>query len=145
MIRICTEADRESLAEYLKEEPYGRLMNRSIEEYGFERPYQTVYVDEEPPAEGGRIKGVYLWFCKNLLLYVKGNQVAIDFLEETMGIAAPEWVAGRKDNVNIVSWLLTDYQMENGLELPEICGADGEPVKYISSEEHAGEWSVLRR
>lgn len=145
MLRICKESDREALAEYLKEEAYGRAVLSLLEEFGFDRPFQIVYVDEQPPAEGGGIRGVYLWFHRNLLLYVKDNHVAVDFLEEMMGIEAPQWVAGRKDNVNIVSWLLTDYNMENGRELPEITGEGDEPVKCINRTEHTGEWSMLTR
>ena len=72
-----------------------------------------------------KISGVYLWLHGTLLLYCKENQVGIDFLEEMMGIEAPQKVAGRKDNVNIVSWLLTDYDLETGKTLPELTDKDG--------------------
>ena len=145
MLRVCNENDREILDEYLKDEPYGRVIISAVREFGFARPFQTVYVDEKPPAQGGGVRAVYLWFYKNLVLYAKENHVEADFLEEMMGISAPRRVAGRRDNVNIVSWLLTDYEMENGCELPEIMDENGEPAVFIKREEHAGEWSVLTR
>lgn len=145
MLRVCRENDMETLENYLADEPFGRAILSAVREYGFDRPFQTVYVDEEPPADGGGIRGVYLWYHKNLMLCVKGNSVATDFLEEMMGIEAPERVAGRRDNVNIVSWLLTDYEMQNGLELPELIGEGGERAAFLNREDHAGEWSMLIR
>ncbi len=44
----------------------------------------------------------------------------------------PEMVIGRKDNVNIVSWLLTDYRMDTVDEIPELCDEEGNGVE----EEH---------
>ena len=61
------------------------------------------------------------------------------------GIQAPERVAGRKDNVDIVSWLLTDYHMETGNTLPEITGENGKTVECLDRREHEGEWAVLTR
>ena len=114
MIRVCKEADKEVLAEYLKNEPYGKAIAAALEAFGVDAPFETVYIDEEPGGESAekKVRGVYLWLHGTLILYCKENQVGIDFLEEMMGIEAPRMVAGRKDNVNIVSWLLTDYDME---------------------------------
>ena len=36
----------------------------------------------------------------------------IDFLEQIVSMQVPEVVAGRPDNVNVISWLLTDYRQE---------------------------------
>ena len=55
MLRVCNENDREILEEYLKDEPYGRAIISAVREFGFDRPFQTVYVDEKPPAEGGGV------------------------------------------------------------------------------------------
>ena len=113
MIRVCKDADIAALEGYLKDEPYGKAIAAALAEFGAEAPFETVYIDEEPGGEDAekKVRGVYLWLHGTLILYCKENQVGIDFLEEMMGIEAPRMVAGRKDNVNIVSWLLTDYDL----------------------------------
>ena len=147
MIRLCKEADRAALAEYLKDEPYGRMIADAVDTFGVEAPFLIVYIDEAPGGEDAdkKISGVYLWLHGTLVLYCKENQVGIDFLEEMMGIEAPRMVAGRKDNVNIVSWLLTDYDMETGKALPEFTDKEGNPVECLGRAEHEGDWAVLRR
>ncbi len=147
MIRVCTEADRPVLEQYLKDEPYGKLIADAVAAFGVDAPFQIVYIDETPGGEDAdkKISGVYLWLHGTLLLYCKENQVGIDFLEEMMGIEAPQKVAGRKDNVNIVSWLLTDYVMEKGKTLPELTDKEGNPVEGLEKAEHEGEWAVLTR
>ena len=147
MIRVCKEADKEVLAEYLKDEPYGKAIAAALEAFGVDAPFETVYIDEEPGGESAekKVRGVYLWLHGTLILYCKENQVGIDFLEEMMGIEAPRMVAGRKDNVNIVSWLLTDYVMRTGKALPEFTDKEGNPVECLGRAEHEGDWAVLRR
>ena len=145
MIRVGKDADIAALAGYLSDEPYGKAIAAVLDEFGAEAPFETVYIDEEPGGEDAekKVRGVYLWLYGTLLLYCKENQVGIDFLEEMMGIEAPQKVAGRKDNVNIVSWLLTDYNMETGKTLPEITDKEGNPVECLGRPEHEGEWAVL--
>ena len=119
MIRVCAINDKEILEKYLQEEPYAGAILAAIEEFGFDEKFQTVYLDSEKrnlDTEGEQeteetVKGVYLWFHKNLLLYSKENKVDIDFLEQMIFMAAPDCVVGRKDNVNIVSWLLTEKRL----------------------------------
>ena len=108
MIRECNASDLETLEAYLKEEVYGKVILSLIEKNGFEQAAQSVYGD----FEEGVCKGVYLCIYKNLLLYCKENQVDIDFLEQIVSMQVPEVVAGRPDNVNVISWLLTDYRQE---------------------------------
>ena len=103
MIRECNASDLETLEAYLKEEVYGKVILSLIEKNGFEQAAQSVYGD----FEEGVCKGVYLCIYKNLLLYCKENQVDIDFLEQIVSMQVPEVVAGRPDNVNVISWLLT--------------------------------------
>ena len=110
MIRECTETDREILGGYLEEDSYGQAILHLIDEFGFEQKFQSVYMD----IEEEQCKGVYLMIYKNVLLYSKENQVEIDFLEQMLSVLVPEMVIGRKDNVNIVSWLLTDYRRSPG-------------------------------
>ena len=72
---------------------------------------------------------------KNVLLYSKENQVEIDFLEQMLSVLVPEMVIGRKDNVNIVSWLLTDYRMDTVDQIPELCDEEGNALKEGHPEE----------
>lgn len=86
-----------------------------------EQAAQSVYGD----FEEGVCKGVYLCIYKNLLLYCKENQVDIDFLEQIVSMQVPEVVAGRPDNVNVISWLLTDYRQEKAAANTGTSGSGG--------------------
>ena len=145
MIRECTAEDSTLLEEYLGDESYGRTVLSLIKQYGFDHSFQSIYAD----IEEDRCKGVYLCIHKNLLLYCKENQVDIDFLENLISMLVPEMVAGRKDNVNIVSWLLTDYRQDTVNKIPELCDEEGNPVEraVVSVEDSAeeAEWGVLLR
>ena len=124
MIRECNASDLETLEAYLKEEVYGKAILSLIEKNGFEQAAQSVYGD----FEEGVCKGVYLCIYKNLLLYCKENQVDIDFLEQIVSMQVPEVVAGRPDNVNVISWLLTDYRQEKAATIPELLDQEGQPL-----------------
>lgn len=150
MIRECNENDRQLLKDYLKNEPYGKAILEAVNVYGFDNAGQTVYIDMPAVKEnGGKSeipKGVYLWIDRNLLLYSADNQVNIDFVEQMTGVVSPEVVAGRKDNVNIVSWLLSDYQMEIGNNIPALKDKDGKMIDCFMSAELKGEqWGMLKR
>lgn len=121
MIRECKASDLETLEVYLKEEVYGKVILSLIEKNGFEQADQSVYGD----FEEGVCKGVYLCIYKNLLVYCKENQVDIDFLEQIVSMQVPEVVAGRPDNVNVISWLLTDYRQEKAAAMPGTSGSGG--------------------
>lgn len=141
MIRECNASDLETLEAYLKEEVYGKAILSLIEKNGFEQAAQSVYGD----FEEGVCKGVYLCIYKNLLLYCKENQVDIDFLEQIVSMQVPEVVAGRPDNVNVISWLLTDYRQEKAATMPELLDQEGQPLE--SGEECSGAvekgWGIL--
>ncbi len=154
MIRVCTINDKEILEKYLQEEPYAGAILAAIEEFGYNEKFQTVNLDSEKrnrETEGEQeteetVKGVYLWFHKNLLLYSKENKVDIDFLEQMIFMAAPDCVVGRKDNVNIVSWLLTDYHFKQSDMIPEIVDAEGKTTPcFAAKEAYAGEWGYLKK
>lgn len=135
------------LTEYLGGEPYGKAILTAIEKYGFDKNIQTVYMGvDKKEGEPEQITGVFLFLDRSFLVYSRENQVEIDFLEEVFGIQPPDLVAGRKDNVNIVSWLLTDYEMKNGLQLPDpfIKDENGEDLLQ-GGREFSGEWSLLVR
>lgn len=84
MVRECTEKDKERLLAYLKEEAvYNTFLLADIEDFGFEESFQTVYMDEEQ----GEIKGVYLCFYQNFLLYCRENEVNISFLEQLFSLS----------------------------------------------------------
>lgn len=80
---------------------------------------------------------------KNVLLYSKENQVEIDFLEQMLSVLVPEMVIGRKDNVNIVSWILTDYRMDTVDQIPELCDEEGNALKRDTWKKEGQEWGVL--
>lgn len=117
MVRECTEKDKERLLAYLKEEAvYNTFLLADIEDFGFEESFQTVYMDEEQ----GEIKGVYLCFYQNFLLYCRENEVNISFLEQLFSIYIPDVVMGKTQTVQIVQRILTEHVLESrGLYLFE--------------------------
>ena len=146
MVRECTGNDIEMITAYLQDEPYGRAILTAVKEYGFAERFQTVYVDVVDAEDGSvKLNGVYLFLHRNVILYCKENHVDIVFLEQWMGITAPDKVAGRKDNVNIVSWLLTDYNMETTAARADIADADGHLIECLSGPQYEGEWAILTR
>ena len=146
MIRECTQEDIEMITSYLKDEPYGRMILTAVNEFGFQERFQTVYIDVTN-TESGEVKlnGVYLFLYRSIILFSKENHVDIDFLEQWMGISAPDKVAGREDNVNIVSWLLTDYNMETGVTHPGITDGDSILLECLKGAEYEGGWALLTR
>lgn len=138
MLRICMTSDMEMLREYLAKEVYGKPILHAVETYGFDEMFQTVYAD----VENGICRGVYLWIYNNLFLYCDTNQVDIDFLEQMAGIRTPNTVSGRKDNVNVVSWLLTDYTKKEQDNIPDVQDENGNIALPVRTEWN-GEWSVL--
>ena len=154
MIRVCTINDKEILEKYLQEEPYAGAILAAIEEFGFDEKFQTVYLDSEKrnlDTEGEQeteetVKGVYLWFHKNLLLYSKENKVDIDFLEQMIFMAAPDCVVGRKDNVKILWWFLRFYFLTpphiTPYRVPQ--NANTTPC-FAAKEAYAGEWGYLKK
>ena len=141
MIRECNASDLETLEAYLKEEVYGKVILSLIEKNGFEQAAQSVYGD----FEEGVCKGVYLCIYKNLLLYCKENQVDIDFLEQIVSMQVPEVVAGRPDNVNVISWLLTDYRQEKAAAMPDLLDLEGQRLESVEECSGAVEkgWGIL--
>ena len=120
MVRKCREKDRETLISYLKQEAvYNTFMLADISDFGFDEEFQTVYMDEEE----GRMKGVYLCFYKNLILYSRENEVNSSFLEKLFSEFVPDLVMGKTENVACVQKILKDYIEESKilylLEEPE--------------------------
>ncbi len=110
MVRECTEKDKEQLLAYLKEEAvYNTFLLADIEDFGFEETFQTVYMDEEQ----GEIKGVYLCFYQNFLLYCRENEVNISFLEQLFSNYEPDVVMGKTQTVQIVQRILTEHVLES--------------------------------
>lgn len=110
MVRECTEKDRNLLMEYLREEAvYNTFLLADIADFGFDETFQTVYIDEEQ----GEVKGVYLCFYANFLLYCKKNEVNTEFLEQLFSMYVPDVIMGNTEDVRKVQWVLSDYAMES--------------------------------
>lgn len=110
MVRQCTEEDRKALFEYLKQEAvYNTFLLADIADFGFDEAFQTVYVDEEPDG----IRGVYLCFYQNFLLYCRDDEVNMPFLEQLFSVYAPDVIMGKTEDVRKLQWILTDYTLES--------------------------------
>ncbi len=110
MVRECTGDDRGLLFEYLSQEAvYNTFLLADIADFGFEEAFQTVYVDEEQ----GKVKGVYLCFYQNFLLYCRENEVNMPFLEQLFSVYTPDVIMGKTEDVQKIQWILTDYTLES--------------------------------
>lgn len=106
MVNICDKDMKPSLLSYLKEEAvYNTFLLADIENYGFDKEFQTVYAD----LEEGKIKGVYLKFYNNFIVYSKEDQVDEGFLEQWFRNWKPEVVMGKAGTVKKMCQLLPDY------------------------------------
>jgi len=106
MIIKCIEKDRDKLVDYLKEEAvYNTFLLADIADFGFDSDFQTVYAD----VEDEKIKGVYLCFYKNLLLYTKENHINEEFLSELFKEKSPDVVLGKWENVSKVHERMAGY------------------------------------
>ena len=109
MVRKCIEQDRKHIKEYLKQEAeYNTYILADIDDFGFDSEFQTVYVDEENDS----IKGVYLCFYQNLIMYSKDNDINTEFLRELFTEYTPDVVMGKLENVNLATELLPDYNIK---------------------------------
>ena len=109
MVRKCIEQDRKHIKEYLKQEvEYNTYILADIDDFGFDSEFQTVYVDEENDS----IKGVYLCFYQNLIMYSKDNDINTEFLRELFTEYTPDVVMGKLENVNLATELLPDYNIK---------------------------------
>lgn len=136
MVRKCTEQDRARLHEYLKQEAeYNTYILADIDDYGFESDAQTVYVDEE----GDAIKGVYLCFYKNLLLYSKDNAVNTEFLKELFEDYTPDVILGKLECVQRIAELLPTYNIKSQnlyfLDTPDLLETDESDIEKAKLEE----------
>lgn len=104
MIRLCEEKDRGWLLSYLQKDPvYHTFLLADMKQYGFNQPFQQIYVQEE----NQKCLGVYLRYYRNLILageldYIDGRAVAQLINEEI------NTVMGRGELVKQVSDYLGD-------------------------------------
>lgn len=107
MVTICDKNREPSLLEYLKEEAvYNTFLLADIVNYGFDKEFQTIYGDME---EDG-LKGVYLKFYNNLIVYSHKNIIDRQFLSTWFKDWKPEVVMGKSAVVKEIYGLLPDYQ-----------------------------------
>lgn len=72
MIRKCNEDDRERLMVFLNEKPvYHTFLLSDLDKYGFDKDYQTVYMQEDE----GQCIGVFLKYFNNLILAGEGQKL----------------------------------------------------------------------
>ena len=107
MVVKCGEAQRPTLMEYLaKEGVYHAFLMADIENYGFDKEFQTVYGD----WNGENLCGVYLRFYENLILSADKRGVNREFLRQLFQRWQPEVVMGKLETAEQVSALLSSYQ-----------------------------------
>ena len=111
MVVKCGEAQRPMLMEYLaKEGVYHAFLMADIENYGFDKEFQTVYGD----WNGENLCGVYLRFYENLILSADKRGVNREFLRQLFQQWQPEVVMGKLETAEQVSALLSSYQKNRG-------------------------------
>lgn len=114
--------------DYLREEAvYNTFLLADIADFGFDESFQTVYLDEEQ----GKIKGVYLSFYQNFLLYCKENEVNAEFLQELFSGQIPDVIMGKVEDVRKVQGVLQNC----ATGLPEANGTIGSNEPLGSMEQ----------
>lgn len=107
MVTICDKSREPSLLEYLKEEAvYNTFLLADIVNYGFDKEFQTIYGDIEKDG----LKGVYLKFYNNLIVYSHRNRIDRHFLNNWFQDWKPEVIMGKSATVKEIHNLLPDYQ-----------------------------------
>lgn len=95
MIKKCREEDRKMLKDYLNQKPvYHTFLLSDLDRYGFDKDYQTIYMQEE----NGDCVGVFLKYFNNFIL--AGDEEKLDY-EKIAGLATEEitTVMGKADIV----------------------------------------------
>lgn len=139
MVRKCTEKDRAKLHEYLKQEAeYNTYILADIDDYGFDSEAQTVYVDED----GDSIRGVYLCFYQNFLLYSKDNTINKEFLTELFRDYTADVILGKLECVHQLQELLPAYTIRSQhlyfLDSPDLLETNESGIEKAQLDE-AGE------
>lgn len=110
MIRKCTIKDKEVLLEYLNRDTVGNtFILADINDFGFDRDFQTVYAD----MEEGVCSAVYLIFYENLLLSCAEDKPDMVFLRKLFERKIPDVVMGKEPCVRMVHELLGGYTMKS--------------------------------
>lgn len=84
MIRVCDEEDKFVLEQFLNKNPIlHTYIIADLEQYGFDKEYQTVYIQEQD----GICRGVFLKYYNNLIL----SKISLELTrEEACGLLSPE-------------------------------------------------------
>lgn len=110
MIRKCTIEDQEALLEFLNRDAVcNTFILADINDFGFDRDFQTVYAD----MEDGVCSAVYLMFYENLLVSCAEDKADTGFLQELFEQKTPDVVMGKESCVRMVHELLDGYKMES--------------------------------
>lgn len=121
MVIICDKSREPSLLEYLKEEAvYNTFLLADIVNYGFDKEFQTIYGDMEDDG----LKGVYLKFYSNLIVYSRKNKIEKQFLKTWFQDWKPKVIMGKSSMVKEIHKLLPDYNYKE------------EPLYLLDSKEN---------
>ncbi len=131
---LCKESEREILIAYLKEEAVrNTFFIGDILNYGFESELQSVWAD----FDGEDCRAIYLWFCKNLLIYSKEEVLKEPSIKELLEMKKPDQIMAKTCHLNQIHPFLEGYQLhkksiyglENSLEVEKPRGVNVQKAK----------------
>jgi len=111
MVIKCQSEAEAILLSYLQEEAvYNTFMTADIINYGFEQRFQEIYADVAGEVmEPDAVKGVYLKFYDNFMIYSRTKEVDREFLRSYFTDWLPAVVMGKADVIAAAAPLLPDY------------------------------------
>ena len=108
IIRLCSEKDKDRLTTFLNSEPvFHTFLLADIEQYGFDKDYQKVYVQEKE----GVCEAVFLKYYSNFIL--AGDPEKIDY-EKVSSVIGPE-ITTIMGNAEIVEKVIEKLQTKFNL------------------------------
>lgn len=123
-IILCGEDQKDRLLTYLREEPVrNTFLIGDIINYGFTSDVQQVWADFEQQE----CEAVYLWFCKNLLIYSHNQHLNLESLETIISMKKPDQIMAKRSHLEQIQPLLKGYEirskqllgLDSELEIPE--------------------------
>ncbi len=159
-IRSAHEGCRDKLLAYLEQQPLiNTFLLADIEKYGFNQPFQQVWLEEK----NGALQAVYLRFYQNIIVYSHCNHLDAEFVQLLIEQFDILLVMGRGADMDCLSslehgnWSLVKkgfYSMPNDYLLPEptalplrtadcgdvdlihnfLCGIEGFAAMYASRD-----------
>lgn len=108
IIRLCNDKDKYKLIEFLNTEPvFHTFMLADIEQYGFDKEYQKIYVQEKDNV----CEAVFLKYYSNFILAGDPEKIEYDKIPSLIGPEITTIMGNAEIVERVVAELKTDFNM----------------------------------